>query len=536
MPEELRIYYECLEQARHFVAPIAQTATGILADPIFIEISKATAKSVIAKSLAMGLALRNPDAIVTVVRESVEIPLVWIEFTTQVYTEDHALQGFNSFVAAGNANIPFVKIVARRVSASDHGGATNFDYRQPFRILWRDYGTPSVQLEWPLSEDATTALRNLEHKACPPEDLGLGELLEVAYKGACSGGSASEAIRDYAIVSRTPLAQNIAENMADVGVHIERLRSTRFYRRADGRWELKFNRWGHSMDPERGMAEFYGSLLKVPLAGRLNDPKANNAEEALVALRRHTGINIPLAALTNKRIFQAEQFILNSALNRAGLIIAWYCDEFTIGDRDGNTLVTIKWVLGKPDGLKVLFSTADVTKIVEKTHVTEDDVTYVVANETYPKNGFVIQSVSYPGAQGDLGVLTGAGRAVRRKFFDVIATKIVGAKTVISITESKGSAQRSIIQPDIDTVLSWRDDSANRKNLLTRIGEKMTSIVLASIAYPGSKVVPSNRGADLDMVILVEPDEWQIWAPLNSSVLGIDVPKGVSNLPVRYKY
>lgn len=534
--DQLRIYYEALEQARHFVAPIAKSATKISGEPTFVEISKITNETVLAHSLARGLSLRNPDAIVVVVRDSVEIPLAWLEFTTQVETADHSMQGFNSLGAAGEANIPVVKIVARRVSTSEHGGRASFDEKNLYRVLWRKYKVPSVQLEWPLSPDRTRAIRDSSYLACPPSDLGLREFLKVAYAGVCDGLTASEAIINFAKSRSSALAKDIADNMGPVAPWVERQRSTRFKKRPDGRWELKFNRWGHSMDPERGMAEYLSTLFEEKLVGRIKDPNSKSVSEALEELRKATGMDIPRNKLVAGVIEDASKFIKNSNLNRAGLVIAWFCDEFVIADNNNKEIVRLKWSLEKPDGLKSNIKTASQTLLVKKQQVTEDDITYVAANQTFKINGFDVLSVSYPGAQGDLALLTGVGRTAKRKYFDLIAIKHVDGVGIVAITEAKGTSQGSIIAKDISVVLEWRDTAEKHRKITEALGVKKDSKVLAAVAYPGNRPVSAKGASELDFVILVNEHNWTVWAPLNQPVPGMKIASGSSNLPERFKY
>jgi hypothetical protein len=534
---EIRIYYECLEQALHFILPACQEAIGHDIGVTLIEISKTTSRSVVAESLASGLALRNPDGIVTLVLNGVEHPLVWIEFTTQVEAEDHTLQGFNSLVAAGSAQIPFIKVVARRTSSSDHGGNTRFDFLEPYRLLWREYQTPSIQLDWPVTLDGSRAIRHPKYGACPPTSLGLDRILGICFRGVVNGMTSSKALVDYATMGDSEIATAIKLNMQSVASFTPKLRSTRFYQRQDGRWELKFNRWGHSMDPERGMAEYLGTLLGEPLVGRLNDANASTIAEALEAMRRGTGITIPIEAVRNARVNNAETYFLSSVLNRAGIIIAWYCNEFILADGEGNPLVVLKWDLKKPQCLGVPFETSSVTKLFAKTEITEDDVTYVVANRVFPENNFEVLSVSYPGAQGDLAILTGSGRSVKRKYFDVIGVKNSSdEEKLLLLVEAKGKRQPSTIQPDVETVLAWSIEPDRRSNLLGRVKLKQNTFVSTSVAYPGQTIADISRQNELDLVVLVDGEGWKIVPQKNSKFNGVTVLAGQNLLPERYKY
>jgi hypothetical protein len=284
------------------------------------------------------------------------------------------------------------------------------------------------------------------------------------------------------------------------------------------------------------MAEYYSNLLDEPLAGRLNDVTASSTEAALANLLRATGIDVPASAVERSSPTVIDEQIAKSRLNRAGMIIAWYCNEFVIADGSGNALVTLAWNHERARLRPESFLTAPKTELAPKSKVSEDDVTYVVANVVYPANKFQIHSVSYPGAQGDFALLSGQGRSVARKYFDVIATKQTNDGSVVALTEAKGSGSPSTIESDIQVVRSWRDAEELRAKLLSRLGLAATARVLASVAYPGESLSRAAGTSELDFVVLVEDNEWAIWGPLGSSIDVITATRGSSNLPLRYKY
>ena len=529
---EIRIYYECLEQAFFYLRPIVEKALDGNCNIKLIEISTMTSESVIAEALANALAIRNPDGIITVIDNEVEIPLVWIEFTTQVKTLDHMAQSFNSFVAAGSERIPVVKFVAERTSRSAHGGAQTFDNRVPFQILFDSFNTPGIQLEWPVSEDGRFAIRHHLHKACPAYELGLVEILTVCFAGLAKGSKPADALIAFANSESSPIAISMKQNLRKPNAFVPAPRSTRFYRNG-GEWTIKFNRWGHSMDPERGLCELMFHWLQTKLVGRINDPEATNSFEALNNFKRATGIKVPVG--DHKKI-NITDVISISNVNRAGLIILWCCNSFTICSKSGKELVTLFWDAKKPDGLKNIFRTAAQTEIYSKDFITEDEVTFVVANRILLENNFNVHSVSYPGAQGDFALLTGSGRAVKRKYFDVISVKNVNGKDFVLLTESKGEVTSSIIASDVKNVLDWNYDNALRKVLLGDMGKDSDSKIISSIAYIADDLIDCDRSDELDFVVLVSPKEWKIECNQLHSDLGLTVIEGKSDLPIRHKY
>jgi len=530
----VRIYYECLEQGYYYLLPIVEKVFGTASKVELVEISRATTDSVVSSSLASALAIRNPDGIITVIKDGMEIPLVWLEFTTQVMTFDHTAQGFNSLAAAGSARIPVVKFIADRVSGSAHGGAQPFDPRIPWQILFTKYDTPGLQLTWPVSDNGRSALRDALHMACPEGELGLKEILEVVYSGILKGVMPADSLIAYAKSGSTEIANSLALNLVEPAVFVPAPRSTRFYKNESSEWTLKFNRWDHSMDPERGLAELMHHWVGEKLIGRIHDPDAVSRSGAIEKFSRGTGIQF--AHLPREEVIDITESIESSALNRAGLAIAWTCKKFTVANGAGSDQVTFTWKVEKPTGLRVLFDEAQITEIHPKNEITEDDVAFVIANRFFPVNGFTVQSVSYPGAQGDFALITGSGRSVKRKYFDVIAQKMDNGKRIVVLCEAKGSATRQIISRDIQGVLDWRDDEKLRKVLLDKLEAPSGTQIIGSLAYEADAVISSKNSDKMDFVILVNQSSWRLWEPFEKSISGIVEREGNSDLPARFRY
>ncbi len=533
MKNRLRIYYEALEQAHFFLEPIVRRVFGEDSEVELIGISKVKSSSVIAESLANPLSIRNPDGIITWILNEEEIPLVWLEFSTQVLTLDHSLQSYNSFPAAGGARIPVVKFYAARESRSKHGGSQVFDARIPFQILFSKFNTPGVQLEWPTSKDKRFAIRNEKYRACPPADLGLIEILNVCKDGLENGERPSDCLIRHAHEGSTELAKRIASNLEPPTPYVPAARSTRFYS-AKGRWVLKFNRWDHGMDPERGLVELYHHWVNEKLTARLHDKVAKDIPTAIKNFSQATGIKVNLK--NPKKRMNITNDVISSKPNRAGLVIAWSCDEFTVGDAEGKDLVTLFWNISKPAELSREFKKAPLTKVVEKQEITEDEVTFILANRVFPSNKFTVQSVSYPGAQGDFALVLGAGRKATRKYFDVIAHKVDGSKYIVALTEAKGTETPGVLQSDVDVVLQWRDTNKLRSFLLSEMGLPTDSKVLGSIAYPSPAIVKVPNSEKLDFVVLINDNSWNVWAPYGKSIDGIFVGNGDCLLPTRFTY
>jgi len=96
MVEEIRIYYESLEQANHFILPIIKKYNK--KSKVKLVRLKGSYKNY-SKNVAPIIFWKNPDILITSIIKGEEFPLIQIEFSNAVFTEDHELQRFDGLVA-----------------------------------------------------------------------------------------------------------------------------------------------------------------------------------------------------------------------------------------------------------------------------------------------------------------------------------------------------------------------------------------------------------------------------------------------------
>lgn len=532
MKSQYRIYYESYEQALHFLAPAL-----LKADPCatfdLVAISKIRKDSIIANHIVSALILKNPDALFTKILENgEEIGFAWIEVSTAVDTQDHDLQRFDSVVAAAASRIPFIKVWARRSSSSSHGGKLNYDLEQSLKLSWQSLNAPAIEVEWPITLDKTRAIRNSSHMACPANALQLPDVLVTALDGLNRFKDPNYLFLNQNLIKFSWIRLKINSYLQPLGIFNPN-NSTRLYK-VKNRWHFKFNRWGHAMDPERGMSWFFSNRIGQRLIGLLNDPNATSMHEAAANFKKHTGINLLINS--NQNTYNIDNFILSSEINRSGRSIVCNCDEFQVCDSKGNVLLRLVWTILPNKVPLPPVGTAIATKLLMFDKTSEDDVTYAVANLLYPTNGFSVHSVSYPGAQGDFALLEGSGRSVKRTYIDVIAFKNSEGSELVGLTESKGTTTSSTISGDADKVSEWRDDAAKKAILLKAIGKSPNAKIHASVAFPGELMVQFPSASKVDFVVTVSSDGWIVWPKAGKKIEGIDIMQGVVKLLPRWRY
>ena len=495
---EFRVYFECLEQAEHFGVEVVKSAFGDRIPVRLIRIPGRTTPN-IARSLARSFGMKNPDLVITGVVAKQEIPLLWIEISTSVRTEDHALQRFDSMVAASSQSVIYVKVQADRVSAGSHGGRLDFDDTLLFKVAHEALGLSGVQLEWPITPDRRRAIRSSERYSCPPTDLGLSHLLKVTVESVNSHCEVDVAN----VLRHHKLPKSFHDQILSHRAGLEPYkvgRSTRLFR--DGRrWRLKFNRWGHAMDPERGMAWFYRHRLNQRLSGLLHDKDASNRTQAIRNFAKATGVDIPRALSLSSGSIDLSSAVRSSSINRSGLAIFENCSDFTVCDIDGIPLVTFQWTPGTSSSLG---RQPLISKICLTSATNEDEVTYAVSKFLLPRLGLKTHSISFPGAQGDFALLEGSGRTTKRTYVDVIGVDRLRSASKVLLIESKGKRLKADILKDSAKSVAWRDNARKRAILLEALGTTISSIS-AACAYPGDDFLdPSgNPPAGVDYEICV---------------------------------
>jgi len=522
---QFRVYFECLEQAEHFGLEAIRSAIGDDADIQLIRLPSSETQASLANSLSQGLAMKNPDLVISVVKNGEEIPLVWIEISTAVLAEDHIQQRFDSVVAASKINVVFVKIESPRSSPADHGGNTSFDQSEMFRLGRQTLNVYGFHIIWPTTDDGLRAQRSEARASCPVTTLGLEDLLRELVRIVNLHGRLVTSELDE---SKTlPLwAQHQVERYQLPLVPLVPRRSTRFFREGND-WILKFNRWGHAMDPERGMSWYYRFRTNQRLVGKIHDPEARDRKTAIENFQRATGARVTASSSGYEFNIDISSDLSKSDINRSGLAIFSSCKQFIVCDADGRPLVQFVWSEMQVGSNR----NGNLTSQVVTSAVTnEDEVTYATCHAFARHLNLKPHSVSYPGAQGDFALLEGAGRAVRRTYVDLIAVDKIASPSKILLVESKGNRTRANIESDANKMLTWRDTPGRRRILLERLGASDSAHVMVGCAYPGENFldIPLQREHDLDFEVVVSRSELRyrsIERPSKTIVLELNLTK-----------
>ncbi|MHA1677093.1 MAG: hypothetical protein ACTSU6_07990, partial [Candidatus Njordarchaeales archaeon] len=270
MLREIRIYYESIEQAYHYIFPIVQESVNQLAAEVEIKLVKIEREYIYyGKKVAPILFWKVPDILITVVENDKEYPLVLIEFSTAVFTEDHELQRFDGMLAAAKSNCIYVKISpTKKESPYDHGGKKEFDYMKPFQLIYSRYNKPYFHFEWECDEKGVVRT-DPEYLSCPRKISEFDVLLKTIIKEIIEKGYSQDWIDNVCerLQNHNYFREWLSKLKSKFEVNLSTFNTSRV------RWiekdpllksealEVKLNRFGHAMDPERGMLAYYGTLV-----------------------------------------------------------------------------------------------------------------------------------------------------------------------------------------------------------------------------------------------------------------------------------
>ena len=569
---EIRVYYESLEQANHFILPSILAAIKKSGKHVPVELVKlAGDHELYSKEVAPIVFWKEVDAMVTVVEKEVEHPLLLIEFSTAVFTEDHELQRFDGLVAAARNNCIYVKISpSSKISPSEHGGNIDFDLAGPYSLVWRKWKKIFFHFDWKCDEKGVVLVQD-DFVSCPKRieefdfliDNIVGELLNKGYYGKWS-----ESLNDR-LATNKDLAEwkkRLTESHEDSLSSLNTSR-TRWIAKdpilGEAALELKINRFGHAMDPERGMLAYYGCssaaviskmLLTAQndawykdtpqesaISGYIKKSGLTTAYDYLYCFALGSGLHSNAEFMDVVRKFEGNpakmvrydltRFIERnfSSLNKPLRTIFGNSRLFAIEDSSGNRRVTFTW---QPyEELEFFKDYPATTPLRERTSFDEDDVTYVSIHNILRPNGYRIVAASYPGAQGDRVILvqSGTGRRQQRTYLDIVAFL---PDRFTNLQENKPRFVRDTIQEDIDVLAKFKTEQDYKQALRTfqqRFApNSVKGAVKIGVGFWTHRSFTVSQAKDLDLshldyfvYITSDMKKWKVWRTGNGDMFTI---------------
>jgi hypothetical protein len=456
--------------------------------------------------------LTTPDILITGVKGNKEYPLILIELTEAVLTEDHELQRSYGALASYLSGMYYVKISGYKQSEKEFGGAEYNPYNTPKILIEKFNYEGFIIAEWQTEDKNVYNLkRSYNLYSCPPLIPILKDTIQSVIESFLKSeknwfNNSLEILKkthSYKYFRNKIDSANNSKKILDIwkerGTRNNNLDKLRYFV-CDKRIGVKINRFSHAMDPDRGIITFisfvysndysiFGIYALVRprctdiLKGKLTNLKSLKSKFNAAIKKDKGGIpewfekelcNIVKNAKNkkeeinfqniwnknkdrineNKVVMTIAYFLDGMYLNHNGIKLYWDRYKLLGGDKDNsNFLELIKKHFG--------FNNYTVPIPIEevKKEVDEDEVSYALAHRVLIPNKFRIISISYPGSQGGSAILPEPekGKAQPRSYPDIIALPPENCdKFDVLLNESKGMFNEKQIDKDADKVLKYK--------------------------------------------------------------------------------
>ncbi|MSP65090.1 MAG: hypothetical protein EXR16_05640 [Bacteroidetes bacterium] len=496
--KEIRIYFEALEQADSYFLPIVEKICKNKEVPVKI-VKRSKTPIEYSKNIAPIVYGKDIDVLITAIVDDEEYPLFAIELSTAVFTEDHELQRFDALLAPVlNNTIPVKISPLSKQSSSQHGGNTDFDYVSPYHLIKTKYGKNCFHFDWNCDEKYNVII-DKNNLSCPPLDQNFEELLKIGIDELKKFTTIPQWILNVSLsLEKKEFFHNWFDKVKNVKLQdITKLKTSRLsWIKSEktlkkNALELKLNRFGHAMDPERGMIPFYSiqvdfMITKMRFTADKQAWYKDTAKEKIIteyiktsrlkkpydylycfALASGLHSNVEFMKLVanhktinDKIILDITDFISKnySTLNKPLRIIFGFSDLFVIEDVNKNRKVELKFT--RQLNNKEFETLPKITPISTPSNFTEDEITYIIVHDVFKKNNLDVISVSYPGAQADRVMLIekNTGRGQQREYIDIVAKD----QKNTFLFESKPIFSKTKIQSDIDKLTLYKSSQGHK--------------------------------------------------------------------------
>ncbi len=565
--KQIRIYYESIEQGANFIKPIVESVIDKNTEIVLVRRPK-KAIELNDGSIAALLTMTTPDALITGICDEKEFPLVLIEFTEAVTTEDHELQRTYGAIAAHLAGAYYLKLAGEKESEKEFGGAAYNPYSTPKIFIDKVGYEGYIIAKWETEKGNTYTLqRNEKYPSCPPDIAIFTDTIQQAvsafiktpakwFENSLNGLKKQTSYKKY-------------RKMVDAASGAKELLDSWKTRRDSNLNKLRYfvqpkmigakiNRFSHAMDPDRGILTFISFLFSeersVLGVYALVRPRGNSLmkqdmntikqmqDKLATALEMDKG-GLPewLVAEFKKAAKQAkklddvfdfqpiwEKHKKGITESKVVMTLAYFLDGIKF-NHNGITLVWDKRKLvntNHRDFIPAFAKHFGFAKYVKPTpiaevcnEVDEDEVTYAIVHRVLIPNGFKIVSVSYPGSQGSGAVLPNPelGKAQPREYPDVIAMPPAGTNIDVVLNESKGMFSESAVNKDVEKILRYKNDPTYKTALKETLfvaqvidSKKQLKNIVVGVSFGLNKEISWNPG-NVDFVFVVQNrKQWSI--------------------------
>ncbi len=558
--DAIRIYAEVLEQGLDFKDYLIRA--GYEGEILNVYTKKARSEFRENDSLIDRIRkCKDIDVLISAIHNNNEYPLLLVEYSTAVPTDDHKMQRSDVYFWGGVFGTPVMKISsATKGMNQGFGGGSRFTTEYE-RVIAFNHGAVFYPIPWE-SIDGQEVLRTKEGAlSCinyTPEILEITKsLLANFYSSTNYAEYFSKLYSEYQITYGNTISSYSNEDLRAVIVD-----STRFKWQGD-KLCAKINRFGHAMDPDRGV--LYAINMLVGASNAITEFQVNRSEnyndrggykalfdgvskkrllkqyvENIIATKSNkfddedalfvffNALSIPRENLYLRNIGDHEYFIEDGVLfnflrthpSMSSKSIFYLTTELRLTDKNRNIICTIKWnenpISAYMQTIKSdIFSPLPIHSLSNR-EAKEDIVTFASV-ELYKKICCKLVAVSYPGAQGDRCVLTGTGRKVSRTYIDIIAYQDDNGEVAVYLEECKERFSSSIRDMEKLNTFIASDEKLQGLSLLFNKTVSIENIdkVFTSVGAKQARTIPHF---DVDYIFMFSLSEDENHSYINYSV------------------
>lgn len=488
--DELRIYAGCLEQGLDFREYFLSIDKNLHIKNIYPTKSKGAILQT--DSILQRITkLKDFDIAITIVSQSKEIPILMVEYSTAVPTDDHKMQRSDVYFWTSIFQVVVLKISPlAKDSFANHGGGDKITLPREISLTLKQKAVVYF-VDWQ-SDKNSQLITNDKRLSCVAHSFEihniLANILDKVKKYA-----------DFAQVYENLLCEQIKhfsdkelQNLQNIFVD-----STRF-QRIDKKVIVKINRFGHAMDPDRGILFFVSQLFgveniitkfiiqreraegkesyKTLFCGLSQSIKAKisplltkpfSEKTALDIFKIAIGITLDFTKITSKRYKildnDLKDFLQTYKSTVYKSIFLNSC-RLQLCNYNHSVICEIEWsdkiIKDYLSSLKTDIKTPLKLYPLSSSEAKEDIITYA-SIKLLEKIECKILAVSYPDAQGDKAILIGQGRATKRIYLDIIATisnskQIKPLKIFVLLQENK--AKYADLKDDENKLLDLKNN------------------------------------------------------------------------------
>ena len=187
---------------------------------------------------------------------------------------------FDGIVASIENNCIYGKLSpVNKTSQSAHGGNVNFNYITSYKTIYERFGKLTFHFDWPCDKNGNVIV-NDKYISCPQEIKPLSLFLQhLALFITADKINFLQWINDFeSKLLKTRIFSKWLKEIKEFELpDLKTLNTSRTEWKEDSQeFHLKINRFGHAMDPERGMLAYYGTICESTVSKMLFD-KMNKA-------------------------------------------------------------------------------------------------------------------------------------------------------------------------------------------------------------------------------------------------------------------